>query len=508
MTDSFRINQRLSYDGALCTVRYIGKVGETKGEWLGVEWDDVLRGKHSGEHEGKRYFECLIPGAGSFIRPTRKPDPTISFIEGLRRKYTTEFDAPRKEQAIVLTANKVFEEVGFDKIIQKLSQLQNLKIIILDGLQIDRVDDIAIIRATCPNIEELDVSRNLFEKLEDIALVCCALPKLRSLRISGNRFSSLDVTDTSGFANITSLEISNVLMTWPELVQLLAYFPSVTTLIAPHNNLSQIPSPPPFPASLTAVDFSYNNFSALASLSSMSELPNLKTLIVSHNSITTLTTPPGTIFPALDRLDLAYNRIPFFSCLDDLPAATPHLNSLRISHNPLYSDFTHDEGHMLSIGRLPVRVTILNHSTITTKERENAEIWYLSRIAKEIAGAPEKKDEILQSHRRWEELCKLHGEPAVGTDKSGAEKTLAARVFDMEFCYDGNTVRRRVPKGTPVSTLRGMVGRWFGVPALGVRLKCCQEGEETMLEEVDDTRELGMYVELAKGEVRVVVEAM
>jgi dynactin complex subunit len=58
MTEAFRINQRLSYDGALCTVRYIGRVGETKGEWLGVEWDDVLRGKHSGEHEGKKYFEC------------------------------------------------------------------------------------------------------------------------------------------------------------------------------------------------------------------------------------------------------------------------------------------------------------------------------------------------------------------------------------------------------------------------------------------------------------------
>ena len=59
MTGSFRINQRLSYGGSLCTVRYIGTVEGTTGEWLGVEWDDVFRGKHSGEHGGKKYFECL-----------------------------------------------------------------------------------------------------------------------------------------------------------------------------------------------------------------------------------------------------------------------------------------------------------------------------------------------------------------------------------------------------------------------------------------------------------------
>lgn len=49
---------RLSFDGALCTVRYIGDVQGTKGQWLGVEWDDPTRGKHSGEHQGVKYFKC------------------------------------------------------------------------------------------------------------------------------------------------------------------------------------------------------------------------------------------------------------------------------------------------------------------------------------------------------------------------------------------------------------------------------------------------------------------
>jgi hypothetical protein len=51
---------RLSINGALCTVRYVGEVQGTKGQWLGVEWDDPTRGKHSGDHQGVKYFECDV----------------------------------------------------------------------------------------------------------------------------------------------------------------------------------------------------------------------------------------------------------------------------------------------------------------------------------------------------------------------------------------------------------------------------------------------------------------
>lgn len=63
MDNSCYIGQRRSYNGDLCTVRYIGKVEGTAGEWLGVEWDDSTRGKHSGEHKGVRYFTCLVLSA-------------------------------------------------------------------------------------------------------------------------------------------------------------------------------------------------------------------------------------------------------------------------------------------------------------------------------------------------------------------------------------------------------------------------------------------------------------
>lgn len=58
MAQTFHLGQRISYDGNLCTIRYVGEVRDTKGQWLGVEWDDPTRGKHSGHHNGLRYFGC------------------------------------------------------------------------------------------------------------------------------------------------------------------------------------------------------------------------------------------------------------------------------------------------------------------------------------------------------------------------------------------------------------------------------------------------------------------
>lgn len=54
----YHIGQRLSLKDQLCTIRYLGPVGDKAGEWLGVEWDDASRGKHDGTYNGKKYFKC------------------------------------------------------------------------------------------------------------------------------------------------------------------------------------------------------------------------------------------------------------------------------------------------------------------------------------------------------------------------------------------------------------------------------------------------------------------
>jgi hypothetical protein len=214
MATDIYMGKRLSFDAQSCTVRYQGQVRGTKGEWLGVEWDDPTRGKHSGEHLGTRYFTCLNPSptSASFIRPTRKSDIPRTFVQALKSKYASEEDEhfedpdvevvfnhqpPSKTPTVqfkpILFNGKLAEEIGFDKIRAQLAQLSELKIIILDGLCIHRPEvrgtrwveeaEKTDVREACPKAVELDLSRNLFEEWREIAGICEQLGELKSLRV-------------------------------------------------------------------------------------------------------------------------------------------------------------------------------------------------------------------------------------------------------------------------------------------------------------------------------------
>jgi hypothetical protein len=193
--ETFYEGKRLSYDGALCTVRYQGSLAGTKGSWLGVEWDDTSRGKHNGTHQGQRTFSCITKSttAASFVRPTRPTDHPRSFLEALRFKYGGKIILGKSVKPVEISG-KTVEEIGFDKIRRQQAELQDLRVAVLDELQLCGIkiephtsgslrraqDDIA---QTCPNIIELDLGWSLLEKWQDVADICRPLQKLRILKV-------------------------------------------------------------------------------------------------------------------------------------------------------------------------------------------------------------------------------------------------------------------------------------------------------------------------------------
>ena len=73
----------------VATVRYVGAVAGTDGEWVGVEFDTAGRGKHDGMHQGVRYFACSAAAgaqAASFVRP-HKLRRGVTLLEALVTKY-------------------------------------------------------------------------------------------------------------------------------------------------------------------------------------------------------------------------------------------------------------------------------------------------------------------------------------------------------------------------------------------------------------------------------------
>ena len=123
----------------------------------------------------------------------------------MTKKYNSS-DGPKDTAAEekIQISGKTVEEVGFDKINRQLAALQELKIVVLDGLCVAGVNSFPqeagdnAINPTNPNLRwsfveglkskslsivELDLSRNLLETWIDVVGICGALKSLAALEL-------------------------------------------------------------------------------------------------------------------------------------------------------------------------------------------------------------------------------------------------------------------------------------------------------------------------------------
>ncbi|PGH18587.1 hypothetical protein AJ79_00366 [Helicocarpus griseus UAMH5409] len=537
------VGSRLSFDGALCTVRYIGEVQGTKGQWLGVEWDDVTRGKHTGEHRGVKYFECKSkhPTAGSFVRPTRQPDQALSFLQAANEKYVSELQHMRSGQTDVASptkpieiSGKIVEEVGFEKIRKQLAELQELRIVLLDGLRVHGVlagegsteayeNELEIIGRTCPKIVELDLSRNLIRRWKDVADICKQLKFLRILRLNGNRFDIID--DSVTFGGISELTLDGTLMDWDEAATVSSRFPSLKALSLSLNGFTRIPCS--ISNNITELKLEYNAFESISSIRQLTSLPKLKKLSLRGNHISrikpenpsTTTSEDDVVFSStLTSMDISFNKIDSWSFVNSLPRVFPSLTNLRISDNPLYDQppalsritnlpeypMTVDEAYMLTLAHLS-QVEILNYSKITHQDRTNGELYYLSLIRKELAASPKSAEpRILELHPRYNELCDTYGEVEIkrAAESGGSTihpRSLAARLVTFIFCMpeqkqkptpqtskpnEYSEYRTNIPKSFDVYRIKAIVARHFSLTPL--RFKLIWETDEW--DPIDESR--------------------
>jgi tubulin-specific chaperone E len=291
---------------------------------------------------------------------------------------------------------------------------------------------------------------------------------------------------------VRELALEETLMSWEEISHIATRFKALSGLSAGTNQLTSLPMVPlsSLVSTLTSLNLEFNDFTAIAQLSSLTFMAALQQLHLKGNNISTIReTDSGASMPvfsaSLRYLDVSYNKISSWEFVDELPTCFPGLISLRLSHNPIYDHpnpdisanpkFFTEEAYMFTIGRLPNLVT-LNFGTISTADRQDAEMYYLANIGKHLAAVPETKEpEVLRQHKRYAELCEIYGAPLVNRKREINPAFLEARLVNIQFVFhpEGqNSIQlaTKIPKSFDIYAVKGIAGQLFNVKPLSLRL--------------------------------------
>ncbi|XP_014664760.1 PREDICTED: tubulin-specific chaperone E-like isoform X2 [Priapulus caudatus] len=410
------IGSRVQCDGHIATVKYIGQVTGTKGEWLGVEWDDPSRGKHDGSHNQSRYFITSHPTSGSFVR-LGKISTGISVSDAIHEKYSQPIDVASQEAMFVRGvrgSTKAVEFVGADKIRKQQSKLNLLKTAVLDHMSVSYVSPDSLLEKHMPDITELDLSANLFTSWEMVSMATVQLKNLRILNVSNNALNLPpdDMSLIRCFSQVTSLTMNRMRYTWEQVLYLMPMFPHLEQLYISFNDITTLSDPGNSMASLQSLVLEGNPLTGWSeSVLPLGDLPCLTELNLNSTGLTEISFPgrdrKTTLFEHLKVLYLSNNEIGSWrdvSALDRLQSLqelTFHSNALSriVNQVALYDEIV-------------CRVAGLQLLNRSREDRQGAEIVYVKKYGRDWLAAGGRREsktnnpsaEFLLDHPRYEEL--------------------------------------------------------------------------------------------------------
>lgn len=432
------LGTRFALSGYIGTIRYVGEVEGTSGVWLGVEWDDSNRGKHDGVKDGKRYFACLSPGAGSFIRPLPSLQYGKTFLEALTGKYIEQLHGSHTQETVILGSSNgaiQVEAVNLDKIRGKFANLERLQEVSLDKENVFGAGAPGEVRTKCPNVKGADLSHSLIPSWDVVALIAIELPSLERLALNNNRLrppSDLKFV-TDAFSRLTELQLNGTLMAWQAVMDVIALMPRLNQLESGYNRLQALISlPPKHPVlAVTTINLDCNQLSCWAeTLQALSPFQKLARLVLSSNLFESIPVPTDSqIHSKLTHLSLSSTGISKWSSIDSLNLWCPDLESLSLNGTPLLEDSQLGRvWQQIVIARLP-RLRTLDGTSISPRHRVDAELFYLSRIARESYLSDAARN---AAHPRWVELCKLHGTPDVDSGAKTKDDKLKNHLIEIK----------------------------------------------------------------------------
>lgn len=192
------VGARVQYESSIGTVRYVGPLRgrDCSVVWVGVEWDDARRGKHSGMHDGHHYFTTAVPNAASFVKLS-KLSPRRSLLDAARLRHADALDVSHRTMPQYVRGGRLFEIAEEGHRVDTLAEVTHLDLSLMavcsvigdvNHQQAQHALNATVITDALANVRELTLTSSLFTRVSDVLGVLHALPLLTMLDVSKNVF--------------------------------------------------------------------------------------------------------------------------------------------------------------------------------------------------------------------------------------------------------------------------------------------------------------------------------
>ncbi|XP_034475738.1 tubulin-specific chaperone E [Drosophila innubila] len=468
----YPLGTRIKIGNNYGTVKYVGEVCSQTGTWLGIEWDDGMRGKHNGIVDGKRYFQTQLPTAGSFIRPG-KLGPCATLEDEARERYlnydSSNVDASHIREAQASFQASLFEVVGMDKIARKQSKFEQLSEVSVDETPVNAAGYLKDLT----QLTTLNVSHTLIWNWEIVASITEQLPKLNNLNLSFNRLVVPTEAQASklepAFRQLKHINLGNCGYTdWKDVMQTALLWPDIASLGLQENSLSQLSvvDCDRIFRKLRELDLSCTKLMDFDQVCKLGNIHTLRLLNLMENGIEQLQLPECepqsklNMFVSLEQLNLLHNPIwneaDAFNELDKLPQLkrlnkTPHLKS------------NFDEMVSRAVASI-AGLQFVNKAKVTAEQRRGAEydIWkkYALEWLQAIKLGADPLREFYKKHRTYLLIVNKYGSPAdfVPRTQDKQSNLIKIRILHQQT---GEIWEKKLPRMITVQTLEGLIMKRF-----------------------------------------------
>jgi len=464
----FFVGQRVILDERhLGTVRFSGRVEGQDPEqtWLGIEWDDPTRGKHSGQFKnGPILFQPLIPNSATFIKPSARLGTGRSFLKALKEKYLDQELLNPYSQLPAASNIAETEENAMRKVALRFSRLDRLRLI---GLEFSRINgagnelEVVELDGLLPSVETLNLSSNMFSDLDEVSTIARKLPQLRTLVLSSNRFQFIPET-LSGLSAVKILYLDSTLLTWEQGIKIARQIEGLAELSLSKCRISNFgPSDVTTPGahlfdSLSTLTLDENGLENWQDLMLRLKLfQRLQHLNLRRNRLKiTAVENAAMALSSIQQLSLVGNMIAEGREIDDLRDWFPSLSYLFLDGNPLYDGHDVRKNRLLVLARYPT-LAHLDGSQVTPAERKEVDLFYWSCIQKEATD----HDQRMRSHRRYPELLAKFGSPEPAASEAKRASSLKAKMLKLTVIWresETHEQRRESIEVLPSMTARGL----------------------------------------------------